>query len=522
MLVHLNRFDGGIADDYTRPGSGQCAMCKGFDVFTYPFRLQPLRGMTSSGELTGSNLRNIILGTNGTMYGIGENPLSADVGELYKRTGYGSSDFWTDFGTDQIASSSSSESAGHYDFLVHFPEMGATRKLFWSCNNLLIASDPADGGGSTDTDTLVFTNIGQGLVHPKHTALYFPYTTSSATYIGSIENHATDCFGAVDYTLLSLPNRYRAYCLSHYGAFLAIPLTVSGRPNGSIVALWDPTDTAARVQETIPWGDGLLKVLNNLNGALIGISVLSGENSAAAQDVDKLQVKIWEGGAEPVLIKELVATRTTTTAPSCAINQRVNFIHNNRLYFSVNLVNGDADANYYGLWSVGKNKLGQWTVVCERGATNDNSETGVIAAAFYGDFLSTIHSSEGTLTYTQNGNVLADIYGATSFYETGLNPQMPEADRYKKKKLEGIYCTFLALPAAASVTVKYRVNSLRSGAWTTIKVESTDGATRMEALYDTNMGQLSDFTDVEFRLESTGGAIITGFGYKYDTLDTQL
>ena len=95
-------------------------------------------------------------------------------------------------------------------------------------------------------------------------------------------------------------------------------------------------------------------------------------------------------------------------------------------------------------------------------------------------------------------------------------------DAMKKKKFIGVYATYLPLPTDGQVVMKYRVDSKKDALWTTIFTETTDGETRTEALYDANKLQLKDFTNVEFLLESTEGAIITGFGYKYDILKSQL
>lgn len=518
--VRINRFDGGMADDYVLGSEGQNSISKQFDLFSYPFRLQPLRGMEDRTEAVDTGILNMILGQNGIMYGIGlDNPGNPTFGELYNLTGYGSSDVWDVGGIAQLSGAANSEASGHFDFLVHFPEMSAARKVFWSSANLLVASSP-DMDISGDTQALTFSTIGQGYVHPKDKILYFPYQTSTATILGSIASHTSDSFGNFTASAFTgVSSRYRAYCLSHYGDYLAIPMTVSGVPSTkSIVGLWDRDTTNNLFTETIPWGAGDLKVLNNLNGALIGITVLSGEVSAAAQDVDKIQVKVYEGGAGPQVIKEITATRLTSTAPACVLNHRVNFIHNNRLYFSANIINGNANANYYGLWSVGRNKLGQWTVILERVATNDNTETGVLAAAMYGDFLTCTHTSGGTITYTLNGNNLNSIYDATSAYETTLNPQMPEEHKMRRKVLRSVFATYLPLPADAQVVLKYRLDALKSTNWTTAFTETTDSKIRTEKTHNADGKVFGEFDNLELRVESTDGAIITGIGYVYDIL----
>ena len=512
-IIPITNFGNGWANDYVRGGIGECSVCKQFDILTYPYRLQPLRGMTNNGEPTNTLLGNMILGANGIFYGIGANPSSTTQGRLYKRTGIGASDFWQSF---SVAQNASNTSAINYDFLVHYPEMGATRKLFWSDPANILSSDPNDAGSSANTYALTFTTLGQGIVHPKDKVLYFPYQTSTKTLIGKISYHASNEFTNVNNTAMELPNRYRIYNLSWYGDYLAIPMTTSGgSENRSVVGFWDRDTSLTTINETIPWGEGNLKVLNNLNGVLIGISEFGG-NNPNTQDIDKIQIKAYAGGTEPIILKEIVATRLTTTAPTCSINHRVNFVHDNRLYFSVNVSNGGTAPSYYGVWSIGKNKQGIWTLNLERMATNDNSETGVIACAKSGDFFTMVHTTAGTLTYTVNGNTLSNIYNATSVYESTINPEMPEDDRPKKKKLKSVRATYLPLPTDGVVTMQYRVDASANGAWTTIFTESTDGKVRTEAKFDSNKNQFTDGTNYEFRLTSTEGAIITSFAYDYE------
>lgn len=515
-LVHIKNFGNGLADDYTSPKTGESAISKNFDILSYPNRLQPLRGMNNDSptEDSDTGIGNMILASNGAFYGIGVNPLSTDDGELYKRTGTGASDKWEEFAQEQHPGGKV------YDFLVYYPEMTATRKIFWSATNTLCATD-SSGLSSVDIDTLNFLTIGQGLVHPKDKILYFPYQTSTTTYIGKIGVHGSDPFGNVNYTAFELSNRYRSYNLTHFGDYLAVPMTTAsqGSVDRSIVGFWDRDTSLTTFNETIPWGEGGLRVLNNLNGYLIGISDFNTNNDSI--DSDKIQVKIYAGGSTPFVIKEIIAQRLTSTTPTCTINPRVNFIHNSRLYFSVNIVYGGSAPAYYGLWSVGINKAGNWTVTLERGATNDNTETGIIAAAMTGDFLTCAHTTEGNLTHTQNGIDPSTTFDATAFYETGINPEMRSEDKFKKKQLVGVYVTYLPLLSDGQVILKYRMDSDLTGSWTTIFTDSEAGSVATEKT-DVSGNPFIIGRNIEFRLESTGGAVITGLGYNYEVNESLL
>lgn len=523
--INISRFDGGMADDYTRGGIGECSVSKHFDLLSYPRRLQPLRAMTTE-STTDSKIGNIITASDGLMYGVGTDPNNPTLGKLWVRQGYGASDVWASLSTNQL--SGAALRTADYAFLTEYPDAGNARVVFWASTNMLVASNLSGGGGSATTDALTFTNISQGFVHPSDKVLYFGYQTTTATYIGSISANAT-AFATKNYTALLLPKRYRVYSLTNFGDFLAIGATSQDGAGAStsVVILWDRVTSVTTVSQIIPWGAGNLKVLNNVNGAIVGVSTLSSNATASVQDHDAVQVKVFTGGAEPQLVKEISANRLTTTAPACTINANVNFVYNNRLYFSANVVHGGAAPAYYGLWSFGRTKLGGWAVQIERMATNTGTETGVLAAAIAGDFVCMAHTAVGTLTYTTNGNNLSTMYDATSIYESVINPEMDEADYEAQKQLMTVYAAFLPLPDDAQAVIKYRVDvtqdasgSTLGNGWTTLATVTTNDAVVVESILDSAGSQFTAGRKYEFRIESDNGAILTGFGYKYKVLPT--
>lgn len=509
--IVVNEFSRGQARDRFAGAPGEFGFAKHFDTLTYPNRLQPLRGMTAHTASTG--IGKLISSTLGYLFGIGTDPNNPTNGKLYNLTAFGVADDFAGLSSNQL-----SGAGVVYDFLVEWPGAGQVRTVFWSSTNLLVCSDPL-GASGVSTDALTFTTIGQGLVHPfDRLTLYFPYNTSSAQYIGLLASNGS-AFAGKNYTALTLPSQYRAYCLSWYGNYLAIPQTTTytTSENSSVVYLWDISSVTASISEAISWGNGSLQVLNNLNGVLVGISQRSGNYAGTFQDQDAIDIKIYGGGTEPVLLKTILAQHLIAAShPSVSINPRVNFIYNNRLYFSINVVPGDSkQASWYGLWSVGKNLRGEWVVQMERVATNANSDTGVIAAAIAGDYVEMVHTAVGTLTKTTNGVTAVATYGATSVYESLVNPNMPLADFVSPKELFGIGVNFLPLPSGASVVLKYRVDSDGSAAdWITAKTYTTANSLGLVTT-DASGDVLKSGTNYEFRIESTGGAVPLSFAYTY-------
>ncbi len=510
----------GMAQNKLAGAAGEFAFSKHFDILSFPKWLKPVRGMSADTANTG--IGNIIVGSDGFLYGVGTDPNNPGLGKMWVRSSYGGgSAYATMTPQNQL-----SGAAVNYDFLVEWPDSGATRSLLWASTNLLVASQlETAAAGGTATSALTFTSIGQGIVHPKDSKVYFPYRTTTQPYIAIIRPNGT-IFGDITTTLITLPKLYRAYCLSHFNNYLAVPLANNAgdaAPNSSEVQFWDLDTTLTQPQDTLPWGAGQLKVLNNINGELIGISQIGANN---AQDSASIVIRTWSGGPTPQVIKTLTALRAPSSnggGVSVAINPRVNFIYNNRLYFSINLTPNDGkQTNRYGLWSVGRDKnTGAWSVTQEMVATNTNTETGVIAAAISSDYVSMVHTAAGTLTYTKNGDTVAASFGATSIYESLINPEMPEADKVLYKKLYNIRIRCLPLPTGAQIVLKYRIDSDGDDAdWVTATptYTTTDGVA-FKASNSTSSVPLGGGYNFEIRLESTGGATPTAILYDYDVTE---
>lgn len=514
--IFCNRFDNGMTGDIYNASVGEFSVSKQFDILTYANRLSPLRGMTSDTANTG--IGNIIVDSvNGLMYGVGvDYPGNPTSGKIWQRSGYGASDVW-----QSVPTNSQLAGAGViYPLLVDWRNAGNIRTLHWAGTNVLVASDPL-GASSATTQALTFTSIGQGFVHPADQILYIPYNTSTNCLIAAITTNATP-FTGLNATALTLPKQYQVYNLCSYGNYLAIPATTTNPASvsASRVFFWS-RDTTLSWDYDVSWGGGDLKVLNNLNGTLIGISANSGNGaSGAVQDRASITIKGYSGG-DPFVIKEIAANHLSSASfPTVTINPNVNFVKNNRLYFSVNIVPNDGVSNnYYGLWSVGKNAAGRYTVTIERIATNDNSETGVLAAAIAGDFVSMAHTAVGTLTYTINGQTAPATYAATSVYESAVNPDMPAIDKAKDKKLIAVAVHVIPLTTGQQVVMKVRVDSNNSADWKTVFTKTSTSPDAKLAVYESTINagmNVADGRNIEFRLESTGGAAITGFSYGYN------
>ena len=486
----INRFDTGMVDDFR--SSNGAAVIKHFDIHNYPHKLSPIRGPVAIGD--GHVIDNIIVGTDGLFYGLGTDDLNPTLQQLYKISDL-SSPSWT------ALTNSKSGSAVIYDLFVEY------KNYFYTARSAYIGRyDRTDVASSTPTySNVAWTNIAQGVVHPKDDILYIPYDN----YIWSLNGHA----GSPNITALTLPSYFRITSIVPYGNYLAIAATpVNNVALGSIVYLWDRDATLATLSESIDWGTGVLKVINVLDGYLIGFSDVGGASSSVL-DRDSIEIKVYFGGT-PQLLGQISTRKQTTNAPDAVINTRVNFIRGRKLYFSLTISGGGTSPSLKGLWAIGKNSQGQFSYNIERVATNDNSETAVRAASIIGNYACMVHTASGTTVISNAQSALASIFTATSVFESLI---YNANDSSLKKNLIGVSVTTEPLPAAGQIVLKYRTDENindESAGWTTIFTEATDDSISYSAVNSLP----KDYKEIQFRIESIGGAQPTGLSFKEDIL----
>ena len=512
-IITIDRFDGGMADDASIPAVGEFGASKGFDILTYPQRLSPVpTGVTA--DSNGYGIINVIIGGDGAMYGAGVD--GSGYATFYKKASFSSA--WAAVGAGDTGVAGDTNSR----LFLWYAGSGTVRKIIYQQGTTAInILDPSTSTGA-GANNVTFTTIGcNGFVHPQTNFAYVAYDN----LIGAFENSET-----FSQAVLTIPSAYLITALGSYGNYLAIgcsPVSGGVPQLSSKVFLWDMQSPLWN--STLEWGAGGIEFLSELNGILIGITqtTVSGEELTH----NSIQIKAYSGGAV-TLIKEISTVKQTTTVPDVKVNANVNFVYKNRLYFSISVVGGGNSPAYYGLWSIGRNKLtNRWTVINERFATADDSETNVLAAAFFGNYLQCIHTAAGTGTITVNNSAYATLYAGSSYYESGMNPQMPVADRFKKKKLEGFAIDCLPLTSSGQIVAKYRVDTNAAagsggGNWITMFTKTSTSPTmdlcRYETTLDASGNFFTDGTNYEFRIESSGGAEILGFMYKYDVLSRNL
>ncbi len=501
-IALVNRFDLGMVNDPRTEGN-VCRVCSNFDALTNPHKLTPYHDSEDGDNAaTTSQKQNFAValrtGSTYSLYALGVQSGNAKAEVLYQDVAALTGNAWS-------ATANNQSSSGSADFGL-FTYYKKTGLIYSAKGGTTISTYDPTGAVAFDsvTRSIAYTEIGEGLVHSKDDIMYVPYLDNSTPPIPKL---AKNDAGSWTDVALSLPTGFKAPIIAEQGNNIAIMLVPQSGVGSTRVFIWNRDSTLATLQETIDWGEGEGRVIFELDGILVGVS-LYGANST--RFMDRVVFKYYNGsGAQEFLTLEGGTLTQLTKA-----RQRID----NRLWFMMSItLNGSVRA---GVWSIGRTASG-WSLFHERTTANDTAFTTADNLKGFikiGDYLFQSLQYNSTGFSIQKTNDQAS-YTATSIYETKVNPAMDSADLFRRKQLGAVAVFTENLTGANQVVMKYKVDggSYSTALLThTTSTKSSDGLSDVMGFELPNNGQLTTGREFEFRLESTGGAIITGFGYAYD------
>ena len=499
--VIINRFDGGIVNDPRDRKSNAARMCTNFDALTNPRRLTPYHD-TESGD-TGAATNQIqnfsvAAGNGGTyrLFGLGVVSGTGKAKIFYKDLTTGGGGDLSDSSWSNTTNDSSSSGATSFNIFTYYKKTGLIYGA--KAGTTIWTYDPTGAAAFGDTaHSLSYTNIAEGLVHSKDDILYIPYDNSIAK-----NNNGSWTDAAI-----TIPSQFYITSICEFGNFLAIAAAPLNGVGGSRVYLWDRDSSLTTLSENIDWGEGILKVISEINGVLIGVS-LYGNNSTRFKD--RIVFKYYDGtrnvGAQIIAIFQ-----GGTSTQLLSARQKID----NRLLFMMSIeLDGSVDD---GVWSLGLNSIGQFAIYREITPNNGTALTSGVLKGFVkiGDYLfqSFVNNSNYAMTKSND----QAVYTATSTFDTTINPNVEEEDYTHKKQLNAVSVSYAPFDTNDQVVLKYRVDADTS--WTTIFTETTDNSVATVRTKITNGTSFTAAKEIQFRLESTGGAEITELKYRYEVLE---
>lgn len=482
----VSNFSGGSSDDPRKPSQSEFIISKHFDIFSQPNRLIPYRsleidtndGSTSTGMKQYYVKDFIYASTSAKLYGLGKNGTGLTK-VVYKADAVSGN--WT------LPASSEGNGAVKNGCFVEFKDymwgFQGTNQLFkWG----LLSGTPTITNSVSTTATTI-TSVAQGLI-AADANLYLPYNNTLVRVAPGLT--VTDA-------VISVPTNFKITSIANFGNYLAIGCAPISSYNGvSKVFIWNlSSDLFA---ETLNFGEGALRVLETIEGMLVGITDRYLNNVAGAGRGSMI-VQTYAGGS-PQIVKEIFTQSLNgITMPISKATK------NNRLFFASKIMTNSAGTEYHeGIWSFGRKNAGYPYTLTLDVIDENISNNGIEAFNIAGNYFFVSYGSDGSidktddaLTYTFNSIMETQIYNA--------------GDSSILKRLEQF--TIMTAPiVTGSVTVKMKANE--DSAWTTIGSFSTvGGVARVFKNIESTQADFATHKEVRFRLESTGGAEITAYSF---------
>ena len=490
--IKQNNFSGGVSDDIRKNDGTQFAITKHFDIFSNPQRLTPYRsletdtndGSTSTGMKQYFVRDFVYSSTSAKLYGLGQNG-SGQTKIVYK----------DDATTGNWTLPSSSEGNGavkngcfveYKDYLWGF--QGTNQIFKWG---LLSGTPSITNTVSTVGSTI--TSVANGVI-ASDANLYLAYNNVIVRVNTS---------GTVTDSAKTVPTNFKITSLTNYGNYLAISCSPVSNYNGvSKVFLWNLSSDL--FQETIDWGEGELRVLETVEGYLVGVTDRYLNNSVGAGKGSMI-VQIYAGGATQIVKEIFTQALVGKSIPTSKA------LRNNRLFWAAKIMTNSSGTEYHeGLWSFGR-KNGQYPWALTLDIIDDNVDTdGIEAFGIAGNYFFISHSNDGSIDKTND----SAVYTFTSVYETQiLDFGAPDSD----KRVNTLKVSFAPIISGQSLTAKIKTDD--DSNWTTIGTFNTVGETSKTFTEIESTGAaFPGGREIKFRLESTGGLEVTAWSSRADIL----
>jgi|SRR3990167_2591809 len=530
----ITDFSKGMTNDPREKDTRYAQLIKGFDAHTYPRKLVPLRDSESGDSAASTSKKQNFcvalskdLGTY-ALFALGVKSGVTNAEILYKKLTQVDNDAlggatWT---APTDANHQSVNTFTWFELFVYYRKTGliygargtsatAGTKIWAFYPNAATAFDEdiiTTNGGTP----FAFTHIRQGLVHSKDDILYIPYY-NNAGGAGAKSFIAKNNNGSWTTNALTLPDHLIPNSICEYGNYLAIGCAPASGIGKSVVYLWDRDATLTTLAESIDWGEGNLKVLEEIEGHLIGVSSMGidATTGASTQLYGELVIRTYSGRTANVL-KGFISTGNSVnlTIAKQKVNQFLYFLCGNLG------INGTAAENgQHGLWKIGRVLPdAPFALTFDRPPSNDDSVANVALKNFFivGDYVFISYTDSSVFALTKTSESSTGFGSMLSRYESLIF-----GESYREFKLVSAGVMTEPMPAAGQIVLKYKKDEETS--YTTIFTHTTDNSLFHEAINIESSGaNLPQFREISFQIVSTGGAVITGLWAQFEEVDTGL
>ena len=468
----------GIANDPRTTDNRYARMIAHFDL-TDRHRLIPYRSVEDGDSSSSSNMITRYLYGNSRIYGL--STASGTSQKLFSRTDLTGA-VWDTPSNTNVAGVPNGK------LFVDYPRVG---KLFWSLSAAVASFKYSDSTYAASASAITAT--AQGLVHSDDNVLYVPCTNV-------IAKNDNDSWNT---SALTLPSEYTITSLFEYGVDLGIACKPASGFGRSKIFLWDKTSTSWH--RVIDWGEENLELADIVSGALVGISTKINSSSFKGRIIFR-DYTGGESANEPFL--QLVSSTSVTS--QTLWKQKAG----DRLYFNLFIT---LDSVFWGgVWALYRPGRGQsLALTLDRLYRNDALNSSDVIQGFY------IHDDYAFISYTDGAASNAwktsktddsNNFSITSVYESLI---LTGGDSSVVRKLVCATVTHEPLPSSGVVNLKHKGDAETS--YTSVQQNSENDSLSFTAVNmdtdldgDVDTSTLPENAERQLRIESTGGAVITG------------
>jgi len=527
--ILIDTFSGGQALDLRTDNKSMFGLSKNFDATTYKHKLIPnyqrLMDWTGSPESLG--IVKVLYtpyteGNAGMMFGLSFAGVN-NYPKIYKLD--------IDSGLPGTWTACTNGTAGDTDdprkIDVFFYYKGYI--YLWDVNSLVrfkITDDEA-WATSNPTSNKFYTpgtmySVAQPVHHPSDDVAYFFHSN----FISKLDNTSWSA------KVFTLPATERITCACAYGDYLAVATVNNTRPyvevggQRSTVYLWGRDTSLTTAEEKIDFGYGEIMHLETLGNKLTAV-MLSKATEKLVMDRSKILVKQYLNYV--AIVNELIIDNNVADWDDAAIDTRsgndyylprTNFKRDEKLYFPMRAdLNGESR---HGIWCLRPNGVLSLEIVdAELNDTTARTYNCVycVGNIWFTSYSELTHSvTSQNIYYTDESKTYSTTTPST--YESLI---FDVGDRTKTKKLLGATVTTEALPTNGRVILEYRYDDgLDDASWTELFDNTTDNSKRQSAILNSDGTELPHFKEIQFRIRSYGGAIITGLKFKAETIEDDI
>lgn len=162
--------------------------------------------------------------------------------------------------------------------------------------------------------------------------------------------------------------------------------------------------------EAIDWGEGELRVLETIEGYLVGVTDRYLNNTVGAGRGSMI-IQMYSGGVPQVVKEVFTQALTGKSIP------QTKFVKNNRLFFACKIMTNSAGTTYNeGIWSFGRKNV-NYPFALNLDVIDENIDTdGIQAIGSAANYFFITHSGDGSIDKTND----SATYAFTSTYESQI------------------------------------------------------------------------------------------------------